>query len=466
MEDVVATDNGFVAAGLVWESDDDVVSNHPTIWTSPDGVDWSQAWQGDPVQETDGPQPGGYIGMLAVNPEGLIIAVGTAEDSVGEVVVAVWISTNGQDWERVETDSAAFTVTTGLPGVIPLLDPLDATWGPTGFVVVGFEASEGESSSSSGFNVAIWRSPDGRAWTRVDTTDQDFGTTGSLGSIAALGSGYVAAGPGLGPFEGPVTVWTSLDGSRWNRVLEVDGEYAQAIVVIDDATVIAGARYANDDFHAAVWAGPSFDPSTPPPQPAAVTTPTTVEEPSTDLNEGASCEELATLGDSYAQTVAYWMRYDMPADLDPDGNGLPCEDAYPASDVTDVYGGPEAMSVHIVSDLPAGTFLASGPAVDAGIVCPTGTQEFTDDNAAPPRQGAIGRWEDRYTCDDGSGTFIIGADVFVESGDAEYGVWNIVSGTGTYESLRAGGGSNTSPTGRGTWSDDMPGRLWFVTDEN
>ncbi|RLE14435.1 MAG: hypothetical protein DRJ28_05745, partial [Actinobacteria bacterium] len=107
MEDVVATDNGFVAAGLVWESDGDVVSNRPTIWTSPDGVNWSQAWQDDPVQRTDGPQPGGYIGMLAVNPDGLIIAVGTAEDGVGEVVVAVWISTNGQDWERVETDSAA-----------------------------------------------------------------------------------------------------------------------------------------------------------------------------------------------------------------------------------------------------------------------------------------------------------------------------------------------------------------------
>jgi hypothetical protein len=150
----------------------------------------------------------------------------------------------------------------------------------------------------------------------------------------------------------------------------------------------------------------------------------------------------------------------MPADLDPDANGLPCEDAYPPSDVTDVYGGPEAMSVHIVSDLPAGTFAASGPAVDAGIVCPTGTQEFADGNA-PPRQGAIDRWEDRYTCDDGSGTFLIGADVFIDS-DAQYGVWNIVSGTGMYESLRGGGGNETNLNA----SDEMMGRLRLATNEN
>jgi len=268
-----------------------------------------------------------------------------------------------------------------------------------------------------------------------------------------------------------VTLWTSPDGSTWDRVHTIGPGNASSIVVTDAGIAVAGAIFEADDSHAAVWVGPAFDPNAPPPDPLPSSPPTTVEKPPADLpemgtlEEGHSCEELATLGYSYAQTVAYWMQYDMPADLDSDANGLPCEDAYPASDVTDVYGGPEAASVHFVSDLPARTFAATGPAVDAGIVCPTGTTEFTSGNS-PTRQGATGRWQDRYTCDDGSGTFIIGADGFVTSGDADYGVWSIVSGTGKYESLRAGGGSKTSPTGPGTWSDDMTGRLWFVTDEN
>jgi len=67
-----------------------------------------------------------------------------------------------------------------------------------------------------------------------------------------------------------VTVWTSLDGSRWNQVLEVDGQYAQAIAVIDNTTVIAGAIYVDDDVHAAVWAGPVFDPENPPSDPLVI----------------------------------------------------------------------------------------------------------------------------------------------------------------------------------------------------
>jgi len=465
MQDVVATDNGLVAAGHVAEWVDDVLWSRPTIWTSPDGVNWSQAWQDDPAQNPDWPPSRGVILKLAVNPDGLIIALGKAEDGVGGAVIAVWISTNGQDWERVEADSAAFTVTTGLLGVIPL----DATWGPAGFVVVGSEASEGDFYSASGFNVAIWRSPDGRAWTRVDTTDQDFGTTGSLSSIAALGSGYVAAGPSMGfvdewPSTEPVTVWTSLDGSRWNQVLEVDGQYAQAIVVIDNATVIAGATYANNDNHAAVWAGPSFDPENPPPfqasptpEPAQLAAPTGIAA----IEEGVTCEEIAAGGFPYRDAVSYWLRYELTEEFDLDVDGAPCADAYTDAEVTELFGEPDALAVHLIARHPTGTFTATGPAVDAGLVCAEGTIDYTEDPDVD-NAGALWRWEDEYTCDDGTGTFLLGVDEYIEDSTAMFGVWNIVSGTGIYTDLQGGGATDSIYGGY----DASIGRLWTATNDN
>jgi hypothetical protein len=146
----------------------------------------------------------------------------------------------------------------------------------------------------------------------------------------------------------------------------------------------------------------------------------------------------------------------MPANLDPDENGSPCESEYSAAETSDVFGKHEGLSVRLVSDLPAGTFAATGPAVEADIMCSAGTTEFTPDTD-PTREDAIGHWEDLYTCDDGSGTFIIGVDIFTLVGGTEYGVWNIGSGTGIYQAVTGGGHTQTGPTGPETWSDDSIG---------
>jgi hypothetical protein len=244
-----------------------------------------------------------------------------------------------------------------------------------------------------------------------------------------------------------------------------------SIVVTDAGIAAAGAIPEADDSHAAVWVGPAFDPENPPPDPLPSSPPTTVEEPTIDLpeigtlNEGASCEELATLGYSYAQTVAYWTRYDMPADLDPDANGLPCEDAYPPSDVTDVYGEPDAYSVQLIASHPTQTFVATGPAVEAGVICATGSIDYTD-NPEAPGLGVLSRWEDIYTCEDNSGTFILGVDEYIEIEPAMYGIWKIVSGTGNYESMNGGGGTDGGTDSISGDYDMSTGRLWFPTDKN
>lgn len=450
MMDVAATDYGIVAAGSIAVlGTDDGFFFRPAVWLSPDGADWSRVWEGDLGDAGASSFIPGFT-ALAADSDGLIVGVGSAKNEDSQVVAAVWISTDGRAWERIEPNSSAFGSENGLDVTM-----LEVTWGSDGFIAVGTEG---------GTHVAIWKSVDGHSWIRIDTTNQPFGMTGTLSAVAALDTGFVTTGPhGFAGGDGTlVTLWTSPDGSTWDRVQTLGPGYTMAIVVTDAGIFVAGATPDATNFHAAVWAGPAFDPDAPPPDPMSSSPPTTIEETSTDLpgigtlDEGASCEELASTGYSYAETVAYWARYESPVALDPDGNGLPCEDEYPAPDVAAVYGTEGALSIHMAVGLFDGhIFLATGPAVDAGIICPAGTVNFVGKAVF-------------YSCDDGTGTFIVRYDVFIDlAADVrEYGIWTIASGTGNYQSLTGGGGFDTSVTLPDTWADSLTGRLATGTGNN
>jgi len=458
MMDVTATTTGsLVAVGWLddWTLDDsgveDSVLTRPATWTSPDGIVWQRAWLGEGFELTTdvwNNVPTQPMHATVQGPDGGLVAVGAMLDQDGESTAAVWTSTDGSTWDRIDPTSPVFGQKTTMT---------DVTWGSDGYVAVGTEDE---------ITPAIWTSPDGHSWTRVDISNQPFDYISSLGSVAALDAGYVTVGP-QGFIDAPggvVTVWTSPDGATWDRVHSITEGYTSGVVVVDGGIAVSGGMPYDNDYHAAVWVGPRSDPDAPPPEP-----PPTPEPAPTGIaavEEGVSCEQLATEEYTYAEAVSYWMRYDMPADLDPDANGLPCEAFYLTTDVAAVFGGPGALPVRLVSDLPAQLFEASGAAVDAGVICPSGTTEFTDDSTPPKQEGASGRWEDVYTCDDGSGTFTIGADVFIDVDRLQHGVWDIGSGTGRYETLTGGGGVFTAPTGPDTWSDDLIGRVTSETNEN
>jgi hypothetical protein len=71
---------------------------------------------------------------------------------------------------------------------------------------------------------------------------------------------------------------------------------------------------------------------------------TTMAPPTTmgisDLASGLFCRDLAPLGYSYADAVAYWAREGRPDRMDADRNGIPCETVYPAEDVLEFWGDP------------------------------------------------------------------------------------------------------------------------------
>ncbi len=172
-----------------------------------------------------------------------------------------------------------------------------------------------------------------------------------------------------------------------------------------------------------------------------------------ELGTGLFCRDLEAMGFTFDQAVAYWMREGMTDRMDADHNGVPCETVFPATAVTATYGPPDALDVYLVTTVgstPIPRFEAVGPAVEAGLICASGTADWVN--------GTDWRWEDEYICDDGSGTFVAGADIQI-SGERLWESWTILSGTGTYITMSGGGGADTGPAPNDLWQDHMYGRI-------
>jgi hypothetical protein len=200
-----------------------------------------------------------------------------------------------------------------------------------------------------------------------------------------------------------------------------------------------------------VTLGPETTTSTTVP-PSTSTAPTTTAAPAPSH---LSCERLRERENSYGRVVAYWGKEETPADMDVDGDGIPCETAYPAADIEDLFGSPEGLEVSITENLTSWT--AEGPAVVAGLICSGGEKIRTEGDGDSPWFEAEERYPDAmarisdgiFVCDDGSGEFTIGADRFFEtwggalfggeSMNGYYGAWYVIEGTGRYEQLTGGG---------------------------
>jgi hypothetical protein len=127
----------------------------------------------------------------------------------------------------------------------------------------------------------------------------------------------------------------------------------------------------------------------------------------------------------------------------------------------------EGPSFFPVSGPGTGLFTATGPAVDSGAMCPSGS--FVDVLGKPaPNMGQSPNGFNLllvrdFTCDDGSGTFLIKLQVHITYYPTFN--WVVVDGTGDYEELRGNGDGygayplfNGVPDPIGVW-DVYEGRL-------
>lgn len=166
---------------------------------------------------------GGFLNAVTTSGSGLI-AVGS--DELPENA-AVWVSTDGHSWERIESDTFSGTRDDdGLEGSQAMTSIVE---GPAGIVAVGWFERRAERD----FDPAVWLSPDGREWERID--DPAFVVTGPgyMYSVTTWNGRYVAAGETPGPVGSNETrpaIWLSDDGRTWEAIdaaaLRIDGTIA------------------------------------------------------------------------------------------------------------------------------------------------------------------------------------------------------------------------------------------------
>jgi hypothetical protein len=93
-----------------------------------------------------------------------------------------------------------------------------------------------------------------------------------------------------------------------------------------------------------------------------------------------------------------------------------------------------------------GPFTASGPAVDAGLVCPAGDTIDVGAMASGfrSRTGVNFHVVKLFTCGDGTGSFLVKLEVRIDRRGDNFN-WVILDGEGAYETLRGTGVGTGTP---------------------
>ncbi len=231
---IVAADPGLVAVGSAF----DIAGSNATIWTSPDGTNWTRQL----IPKTDPAEVHATMNAVIVGGPGLI-AVGFISTG-GDEDAAVWTSPDGVTWTRVPHDEAVFGGPDG--------QTMEAvTVGGPGLVAVG------QDYNGDGVGAAVWTSPDGLAWTKVPSNQDTFGGSQARGmwGVIADGSGLVA----VGAVSSGSAIWTSPDGSVWTWVpqnqgaFDKDGGVIHGITATASRLVAVGQDYSSSDAYATVW---------------------------------------------------------------------------------------------------------------------------------------------------------------------------------------------------------------------
>ena len=164
------------------------------------GLLWGRV--SDPQLDLGGPGGQEMNAVVAAGPG--LVAVGSEWSEEGLSAV-VWVSEDGLDWERVPYDGTVF----GGHGLLRMEAVVAA--GP-GLVAVGSDEPDGQTDA------AVWISPDGLNWERVN--DEAFGGPGSqyMMGVSAGGPGVVAVGYAYADGATDGVVWTSPDGRDWTRL--------------------------------------------------------------------------------------------------------------------------------------------------------------------------------------------------------------------------------------------------------
>jgi hypothetical protein len=224
--DVASANGALVAVGASGQN------SYSGVWTSSDGLNWTAA---------DFPDSGNVsIQLAAVTAGGPgFVVVGSDYSGIGGGVV--WLSADGQSWERIDADVFANQTLSrvGVAGDRLVAFSLEGgvftsadgrTWESSSdpaaqTVAAGLLALVGDGSSLWAFSrdaaeprqnrqtILVWRSDDGETWTQTGTIDGSEGASSAWAAAGANGLVVIS-----NAYLHDTSVWQtfySTDGSTW-----------------------------------------------------------------------------------------------------------------------------------------------------------------------------------------------------------------------------------------------------------
>lgn len=218
LRDLVAWNDGYVAVGDIPVG---AGLSQAAFLTSPDGLDWTVRYQVDPVGDR-------FPSHLVVLDEALYAFSPRASDEV-EIVLPgggysgplLWTSTDGVDWELVDSPSweAGWADARQHVGTLPddwsvtqhgiTTGLVDVAVGPNGLVAIG------NAFGDDGMLPIVLASTDAHEWTTVDLPSTD---SPMLNAVAGHGDRLVITGAirvGAEPATASAAAWYSDDGRAW-----------------------------------------------------------------------------------------------------------------------------------------------------------------------------------------------------------------------------------------------------------
>ncbi len=207
------------------------------------------------VVDTSGNESGASgISVSAVTPtaDGLV-AVGW--EQVGFfAVAAVWSTSDGLTWDRVDAGSAAFGELGGERG----------DFAPTGFSMTDV-TTDGETIVAVGDELrddvspTAWTSTSGSGWQRVRLPAEPSRINAATG-VVSTSAGFIALGySDSGSIDGSghqTLVWVSSDGVDWSRIGNPGFEAGDIVIAVEtmgDRIVAVGTTGGLNATHAAAW---------------------------------------------------------------------------------------------------------------------------------------------------------------------------------------------------------------------
>lgn len=220
----------------------------PELWVSHDLTEWHRSL-------TD-PGLGGYghrTPAAVVNLGDGVVVVGTARrwltqeevDAAGDQGVRGPIAQDGQAWlvsfeplaEPEPGPEVEPVALTGFEGDVTVTDVEPYA---RGLIAVGHVDTD------DGFVAAVWTSPDGAAWTRVESPAFEAESDGSerLYAVSETADGLVVVGQAVAGDDYALGVWRSPDGTAWSRVETsgdgFDGAFGQGVAETSHGLIAVG----------------------------------------------------------------------------------------------------------------------------------------------------------------------------------------------------------------------------------